>query len=213
MGAVATRIPVSDEAMCSSPSADQRERPGHLDEREHHDRAEAAAEAPEHAQPHGERHEDERRQRGAHRDDRPRREPVVEGDLDEEVRGAPDRVSTAEQDDGRRDIQPSFAEKLVAHAEIAAFFAQTDVVRAYVGGVELPGRVSCVAARIAGSAASGVGFRTQPSRVQDEVVEQQDFAPGARSRITVSARSRSVRISSQIASPRRPVDRLEPRLV
>jgi hypothetical protein len=76
--------------------ADQRERAGHLNEREHQDRAQAAAEAPQDVQPNGERDEDERGERRPDRDDRPGREDVLQGDLDEEVRGAPEGAEQEE---------------------------------------------------------------------------------------------------------------------
>jgi len=92
---------------------DQRERSSHLYEREHHDRAEAATEALEHAKARGEREEDERGERCPDRDDRPGGEDVLKRDLDEEIRGAPERAEQEKEGDGpARHRRSRFADEL-----------------------------------------------------------------------------------------------------
>jgi len=77
---------------------DQRERPRGLYESKDHDVAEPSAKRTQDPGMHGERKQHEGRQRGSRRDDRPRRDAVVERDLDEQVRRAPER---AEQEEHR----------------------------------------------------------------------------------------------------------------
>jgi len=79
---------------------DQGERGGHLDDREHHDRAEPPAQATQHAEPQGKRNQHERREGRSDRDDGPGRHAVVERDLDEQVRRAPERAEREQQGDG-----------------------------------------------------------------------------------------------------------------
>jgi hypothetical protein len=79
---------------------DQAERARDLDEGEDDDGAEAPAKAPQDITVKRQGHEHERRERGARGDDRPRRHAVVEADLDEEVRRAPERAEREEQSDG-----------------------------------------------------------------------------------------------------------------
>ena len=99
IGAVATRIPVSDDEMRSSPSPISVSGTATCTNASIDDRAEAAAKAAEDAALQRERHEHERGERGPDRDDRPGRHAVLQRDLDEEVRRAPERAEQEQQDE------------------------------------------------------------------------------------------------------------------
>ena len=99
IGAVATRIPVSDDEIRSSPSPISVSGDGHLDERQHDDRAEPVTHAAEDAALSRKRDQHERGERGSNGDDRPGRHAVLERDLDEQVGRAPERAEQEEQDE------------------------------------------------------------------------------------------------------------------
>jgi len=79
---------------------DQRKRDRDLDERQHHDWAEAAAKAAEHPELRRKRNEHERGERRSDGDDGPRRHAVLQRDLDEQVGRAPERAEQQQHGDG-----------------------------------------------------------------------------------------------------------------
>ena len=98
IGAVATRIPASDEEMCSWPNEISMNGRRHLQQRKERDDADLVPQRAERAALQRERHQHKRGERGAQEHDHRRLEDVVQRHLDEQVGGPPEGGEEAELD-------------------------------------------------------------------------------------------------------------------